>query len=261
MYEFLMALWGRNHALPERERIRVILVDEPRPFDSFRTTEDLEAHFDSIPDRNVQMARVVAETVQHDTSNRNSVFIVGAAHAFKSAVPGIAVGNRRSQPAPSAAAQLVTIFSDADVFTIFSHMPVLSNNGTVHGRPRHGAFDRAFAQLGNRPIAFDLRKCPLADEPFDGIYEITYAEKVGSYGENYDAYLFLGPLEDEAEEYFLYDVLTDSFVVELKRRAAISKGSLEAWFGVDTETREAIIDHYMQRLEGMKRWPMLSQQK
>ena len=261
MYEFLMALWDRNHALPERERIRVILVDEPRPFDSIRTTEELEAHFDSIPDRNVQMARVVAETVQHDTSNRNSVFIVGAAHAFKSAVPGIAVGNRRPQPAPSAAAQLVTIFSDADVFTIFPHMPVLSNNGTVHGRPRHGAFDRAFAQLGNRPIAFDLRKSPLADEPFDGIYEITYAEQVGSYGENYDAYLFLGPLEDEAEEYFLYDVLTDSFVVELKRRAAISKGSLKAWFGVDTETREAIIDHYMQRLEGKKRWPMLSMQK
>ena len=260
MYEFLMALWERNHALPERERIRVVLVDEPRPFGSFRTAADLEAHFDSIPDRNVQMARIVAETVQHDTSSRNSVFIVGVAHAYKSAVPGIAVGGRHSQPAPSAAAQLVSIFSDADVFTIFPHLPILSNNGTVYGRPRHGAFDRAFARLGNRPVAFDLRKSPLADEPFDGIYEITYAEHVGSYGENYDAYLFLEPLEEEAEEYFLYDVLTDSFVVELKRRATISNASLRAWFGVDTETREAIIDHYMLMLEGKKRWPTLSRQ-
>jgi len=260
MYEFLMALWERNHALPERERIKVVLVDEPRPFGSFRTAADLEAHFDSIPDRNVQMARIVAETVQHEASNRNSVFIVGAAHACKSAVPGIASGRRRSQPAPSAAAQLVTIFSDADVFTIFSHMPMLSNDGTVHGRLRHGAFDRAFAQLGNRPIAFDLRKSPLADEPFDGINEITYAKQVGSYGENYDAYLFLEPLEEEAEEYFLYDVLTDGFVAELKRRATISNGSLRAWFGVETETREAIVDHYVQRLEGKKRWPTLSPQ-
>ena len=260
MYEFLMALWERNHVLPERERLKVVLVDEPRPFSSFRTAADLEAHFDTIPDRNVHMARIVAETVQHDVSNRNSVFIVGAAHAYKSAVPGIAVGSRRSQPAPTAAAQLVTIFSDADVFSVFSHMPMLSNNGTVHGRTRHGAFDRAFAQLGNRPIAFDLRESPLADEPFDGIYEITYAEQVGSYGENYDAYLFLEPLEEEAEEYFLYEVLTDRFVEELKRRATISNGSLRAWFGVETETREAIVDQYVQRLEGKKRWPTLSPQ-
>jgi hypothetical protein len=257
MYEFLMALWKRNRALPEEERIKVVLVDEPRPFNSFQSAADLEAHFDSIPDRNVQMARMVAERVQHEASKRNSVFIVGAAHAYKSAAPGIAVGRRRSQPAPSAAAQLVSIFSDADVYSIFPHMPILSNNGTVHGRPRHGVFDRAFAQLGNRPIAFDLRKSPLADEPFDGIHEIAYAERVGSYGENHDAYLFLDPLEEEAEEYFLYDVLTDGFVEELKRRAAMSNSSLRDWFGVETETREAIIDHFEQRLEGKKRWPTL----
>lgn len=258
MYEFLMTLWERNHALPEGEKIEVVLVDEPRPFGSFRTAADLEAHFDSLPDRNVQMASVIAETIRHESPDRNSVFIVGAGHAYKSAVPGIAVGGRHRQPAPSAAAQLVALFSDADVFSIFSHMPMISNNGTAFGRPRHGAFDRAFAQLGNRPITFNLRQSPLADEPFDGIYEITYAEQVGSYGDNYDAYLFLEPLEEEPEEYFLYDVLTDAFVEELKRRAAITSGSIEAWFGVETETREAIIDHYVQRLEGKKRWPTLA---
>ena len=66
--------------------------------------------------------------------------------------------------------------------------------------------------------------------------------------------MFLEPLEAEAEEYFLFDVLTDEFVEELKRRALITDSTLKNWFGVETETREAIIDHLKMKYEGKKRW-------
>lgn len=254
MYEFLIALWELNDGLPEEDRVRVVLVDEPRPFGSFQTSEDLQAHFNSIPDRNEQMARIVTETVQSQGPKRNNVFIVGAAHAFKSSVPGIAVGRPRDEATPSAVAQLVAVFSDEEVFSIYPHMPVVSNDGTIHGKVRHGVFDSAFAELGNGAIAFDLKDCPLSGEPFDGIYEIIYAKDVGSYGDNFDAYLFLEPLEAESEEYFLFDVLTDEFVEELKRRAQMTDSSLKDWFGVETETREAIIDHLKMKYEGKKRW-------
>lgn len=254
MYEFLIDLWKLNKKLSCNNKIKVVLADEPRPFGSFETNEDLEAHFSSIPDRNEHMANIISETIQSQNSRRNNVFIVGLAHAYKSAVPGIAVGRPKSAAKPTAAAQLVKIFSDKEVFSVFPHMPIISNNGTYHGKIRHGVFDHVFAKLGNKAIAFNLKNCPFGKEPFDGIYEITYDNRVGIYQDNYDAYLFLEPLEMEAEEYFLYELLTDEYVDELKRRAKISGSSLQRWFGVAEETKEAIISHYKLKYENKKRW-------
>ncbi len=254
MYEFLIDLWKLNKKLPKKQRIDIILVDEPRPFNSFKTKKELEEHFDSVLDRNEQMARIVSTTIKSKKSKRNNLFIVGAAHAYKSSVPGIASGKPRIKAKSTAVAQLVKIFSDKEVFSIFSHGPIISNNGTIHGKVRQGVFDRAFAEYGNKPLMFNLKDSPFGKEPFDGIYEISYDEKVGSYQDNYDAYLYLESLESEDEEYFLYEILTDDYVKELKRRAKMSGSSIKRWFGVDEETKEAIIKHYKEKYEGKKRW-------
>jgi len=254
MYEFIIDLWKLNRKLPEKQKIHVILVDEPRPFYSLKTRKELDDHFNSLLDRNEQMAKIISTTIKSQGSKRNNLFIVGLAHAYKSALPGIASGRSRLEAKPTAVAQLTKIFSDKEVFSIFPHGPIISNNGLIYGKIRQGLFDQAFAEYGNKPLMFNLKDSPFGREPFDGIYEISYDSKVGSYQDNYDAYLYLECLESEDEEYFLYKILTDDYIEELKRRSKLAGSSIIKWFGVEEETKEAIINHYKEKFEGKKRW-------
>ncbi len=253
MYEFLIAMWKLNKTLPEEKRVKVVCADEPRPFKSFKNYEEMKAHFDSI-DRNERMAKIISETILTKKDKRNNLFIVGIGHAFKSPVPGFGVGRPKSESKPTAAAQLSKIFSPEKVFSIFQHCPIISNDGTIHGLIRNGLFDSVFAKSGNRPIAFKLKGSPFGKEPFDGLYEITYDKETGNFENNYDAYIFLGPLASEMGEYLFYDILTDEYVKELNRRAVMTKSSVEKWFGISEPTKEAIIKKLKSDSQNTKRW-------
>ena len=257
MYEFLIEIWKLNKTLSKEKRVNIVCVDEPRPFRSFKNYEEMKTHFDSIPDRNEQMAKTISETILTKKDKRNSLFIVGNGHAYKSPVPGFAVGRPQSESKPTAAAQLSKIFSPEEVFSIFQHCPIISNNGTIHGLIRNGLFDSVFAKFANTPIAFKLKDSPFGIEPFDGLYEITYDKETGDFGNNYDAYLFLEPLESEQGEYLLYDILTDEYVKELSRRAIMTNTSVEKWFGVSEATKEAIIEKLKSDSKNKKRWIIL----
>jgi hypothetical protein len=180
----------------------------------------LEDHFNKILDRNTQMAKIISETISAQKDQRHNLFIVGEAHAYKSSVPGIAVGRRNNESRPTAAAQLSKTFSPQEVFSIFQHCPIISNNGTIHGKIRNGLFDKG----------------------------------AGSLESNYDAYLFLEPLESEPEEYYLYDIITDTYVQELVRRTEMTKTTVNKWFGVEEITQEAIISKLKSKYENKKRW-------
>lgn len=257
MYEFLIEIWKLNKTLSQGKRVNVVCVDEPRPFKSFKNYEEMKAHFDNILDRNEQMAKTVSETILTKKDKRNSLFIVGNGHAYKSPVPGFGVGRPKSESKPTAAAQLSKIFSSEEVFSIFQHCPIISNNGTVHGLIRNGLFDSVFAKSGNSPTAFKLKDSPFGKEPFDGLYEITYEKETGDFENNYDAYIFLEPLESEQGEYLLYDILTDEYVKELNRRAIMTNTSVEKWFGVSETTKEAIIEKLKANNQNKKRWTTL----
>lgn len=256
MYEFLIEMWKLNQILPEEKRINVVCADEPRPFHSFQNFEEIKAHFDGI-DRNERMAKIISETISAQKDKRNNLFIVGVGHAFKSPVPGFGEGKPKSEAKPAAAAQLAKIFSPGEVFSIFQHCPIISNDGTMHGLIRNGLFDSAFAQSGNAPIAFQLKGSPFGREPFDGLNEITYDKEAGNFETNYDAYIFLGPLESEQGEYLFYDILTDDYIKELNRRAAMTKTSVEKWFGISEPTKEAIMEKLKGNSDNKKRWSFL----
>lgn len=52
MYEFVIDLWNLNKKLPKKRRIKVILADISRPWDSLKTNEDFIKMYKSTPDRN-----------------------------------------------------------------------------------------------------------------------------------------------------------------------------------------------------------------
>ena len=254
MYEFLLELWTVNKNLPIEKRIKVIAVDEPRPFRTFKTGKEMENYFKYTPERNDQMAEIILQTIKSSKDKRNNLFIVGLGHAFKSIITDMAIGSKEGKMKSTAASQITAALPEGQVFTIFQHIPIIDNHGHVYGKLRNGIFDYALSATGNKPVAFNLKNSPFGKEPFDALFEVSYNKMIGNYEDNYDAYIFLGPLETEQSEYLFYDILTDDYVKELERRATMTNTTVEKWFGVSEATKEAIIEKLKSDSKNNTRW-------
>lgn len=259
-YEFLIEVWKLNQTLPQNKRIRVIGVDEQLRYERIVTSEDYQNAVSNLKDRNTNMADVIENHLKTKLDKQNSLFIVGYAHAYKSHVPGGYSSAEGQAPALTAGAQLVHRLSEKNVFTILQHAPMGTNSGAV-GLVRKGLFDVAFEKAGNKPVAFDLNGSPFGAEPFDMDYEICFDDRIGSFSDNFDGYIFINPLKEESSDYILYDIWDDDFVSEMKRRASIANFNLNRWLGISEEiTKERIIEAFKTKYEGKKRWANLYEQ-
>ncbi len=257
MFEFLCDLWRLNRTLPPARRIKVVAVDIRRPYGTLRTKEELQQFFETAPNRNAFMAETIERDLRSKRDARHCLFIVGTLHVYRTAAPGFASTMTHTE-IPSAGALLAARLPRGDVYSIFTHQAIMDNHGRVRGRIRGGVFDKAFALNGNSPVAFTIDNSPFGKEPFDALPEISYRTVTGTFADNYDAYLFLGPLEDEPADYLLAELYSEDFVQELRRRAALEHKTLRDWFGVSEDTREAILGKIRKGTETRKyRWTSL----
>jgi hypothetical protein len=112
--------------------------------------------------------------------------------------------------------------------------------------------------VGNKPIAFHLAGSPFGIEPFDADYQMSFDNRVGNFSDNFDGYIFLQPLKDEESDYILYDIWSDKFVEEMKRRATLDNFNMNRWLGTESElTKELIITTFKEEYKGKKRWTKL----
>ncbi|MCL1969708.1 MAG: hypothetical protein FWF65_09220 [Bacteroidetes bacterium] len=254
-YEFLINVWKLNQTLPANKQIRVIATDEQLPYKSLHSKEDFENARKNAMDRNTCMADVVEHTLKTKADKRNCLFTVGFGHAYKSHVPGGYSSAEGQEPALSAGAQLAQRLSDKSVFTIQRHVPCMTNNGAF-GLVRQGLFDYVFEKNGNQPVAFNLDDSPFGREPYDADLDNAFDSRAGNYANNFDGYIFLQPLKDEDSDYILYDIVSDKFVNEIKRREAISGWKL--YRSIKGElTKEKIIESLKEEDEGKKRFGYL----
>ena len=255
MYEFLLDVWRLNRTLPAEKRIHVVAVDIPRPFSTFRTAEEQKKYFDTVKNRNAFMSETIEKDIRSNRDPRHSLFIVGTGHVYKSSAPGFA-SSTSAMEVPSAGAILSARFP-GEVFAVFTHQAIIDNSGRIQGRLRNGAFDEAFALNGDAPVAFEIPSSPFGQEPFDALPEVSYKTATGTFADNYDGYVFLGPLDDEPSDYTLPELYSDDFVRELSRRAGLDRTTLPQWFGIEEATRQAILDKLKKDSEGTKRWAKL----
>lgn len=241
-FEFLCKLWEINQSLPADKKVKVMLADYQIPYSKITNEEEVK----EAEDRNTHMANLIADNIENSPDKRNSLFLVGCAHAYKSDQAGIASAAHGKAPELTAGAQLTRLLGDKNVFTVFQHVMPGDNNGGNKSAIRGGIFDEAFRRNGNRPVGFKLSGSPFGAEPFDGIYEIKYKTATGSYADNFDGYLFLRPLEDEPKAVPLIEIFTDEFVKEMQRRAAVMgyDNLRYLWFGrrASELTKEYIIE-------------------
>jgi hypothetical protein len=245
-FEFLCKLWEINRLLPRDKKIRVVLADYQVPYSEIKTREEAR----ESEDRNSHMADIIANTIAKYDDSRNNLFLVGCAHAYKSNQNGLASSAYGEENQLTAGALLADKLGNDNVFTIFQHVIPGDNGGKNRSAIRGGIFDKAFEQNGNRPIGFCMANSPFGREPFDGIYEIKYNTATGTYADNFDGYLFLGPLNSEPKAIPLTEIFTEDFVAEMQRRATVLglENAKYIWFGRRSTdlTKEYIIATLMQ---------------
>jgi len=139
---------------------------------------------------------------------------------------------------------LTNRLSAKEVFIIFPHSMIVHNVKGYLGELRDGLFDRAFTANGDIPVAFDLKDSPFGSEPFDALDPVKFDPLSGCYEDNFDGYIFFGPLDNEGPEYYTEEIYTDDFVEEIKRRVKLFGSDRDRYFGIPAAdlTREKIID-------------------
>ena len=252
MYDFLINLWNINSKLPKEKKIKVFAADFPRPFYHNITTSEQYVALTKPSDRNEYMANVVDNYLNSTNDKRHCLFIVGSAHAYKS---DALVKSKWQINGKSAVNLLYAKLGKDAVFTLFTHSPIISNNGVVFWKTRKGLFDWVFVENGNTPIAFDLKDSPFGKELFDADYDLYFDIEAGSYVNNYDGYIFLQPLEEELAETPLFELYTDKFIKEIKQRAKILNCKNDMYYGMKLKdlNRQTLI--IRMKLAGtQKRW-------
>ena len=234
MFDFIMDVWKVNQKLTDDKRIKIVAIDVPRPYNTFMKREDIDNYFSKI-ERDSFMAQTIQNYLLKKKDKRNTFFIVGAAHLSKTTSNA---GGILSRSLPK-----------EDLYTYFTHCPRISNNGNIPGKIRHGMFDYVFSKTGNKPLAFNILNSPFGKEPFDGLVGIGS----GTYANNYDGYIFLGPLNEEPNGEILYELYNDAFVKELDRRYHLYGSNLKDEWHLKELSKEGIIS-YLKETEGTLKW-------
>lgn len=216
--DFFVSVWKVNQGLPPEQRLRIVLADMQRPWKEVQRAEDWQRY---NVDRDAFMAEsLLRDRREHPEESRNGFFIVGAGHTM------LACNHPTYPPMPdpieAAGWHLLQALGRENVYAILEHMPAETNVGQVQGRACLGLFDSAFAATGSRPVAFPLDTGPFGAERVDTFPDLQIAS---SYRDGYDAYLYLGPLEEESFSSLIPSFYTDEFVSELDRRYRMMYGT------------------------------------
>ena len=229
--EFCQAVWDVNQSLPKAQRLRIVLADIARPWKAIHSRTDGAKHFNV--DRDEFMGRQIERDLrEHAQDSRHALFIVGCMHAPKNlAHPG-------GEPFKSAGWHLGQTLGVTNVLAVFPHSAVMSDHHDLDGRLALGLFESAFAALTNRPMAFPIDHGPFGELVFDHSLDFTTPDP---YRAGFDAFLYLGPLEDEIVSPLIPGFYTDEYAREIDRRLrAMESPGLESDPAIGQVSGEAI---------------------
>lgn len=229
-YDFMVSLWKINRELPRGKKIKLMMVDAQYHWEAIQGIEGIleDRERSRKRSRNRNMAEHIEAYMKKAPDKRGGLFIVGTGHGNKSAVKL----HDGSFPEKGAGALLAGMMGEDKIFSITTHGPLISNLGRTEDKIGYAFFDRVFRRNGDKPVAFDLKGNLFGERLYDGMLESKYDVQAGTYQNNYDGYIFLGPLLTEERAQFIPGLFSDEFVEEIKRRARIMGIEDEDWGGV-----------------------------
>ncbi|MAT70069.1 MAG: hypothetical protein CMJ58_11155 [Planctomycetaceae bacterium] len=213
MLDFFVSVWETNRQLDPQRRIRIVLVDMQRPWRELIREQRLHKY---DGDRNQLMADNIRRDMATSADPRHALFIVGYAHLES-------VRHAGAEKPRRTAGVILREWLHDNLLTIVQHGPMIANMGRVFGRAAEGLFDEAFAEQGHAPVAFSLRGSQFGTHRFD-LNGDERDSAMSNFEEAFDAYLYLGPLEDERFSPLISGFYTDDFAQELDQRYRLLTG-------------------------------------
>lgn len=223
VFDLLMAVGTANKSLPKELRVRIVLVDQQRPWEMIKDPADLRP-YDVVPE-SYMANNVLRHFVMNPGETRNAFFILNFAQATKNL-------RWRADDAPirSVGWRIADVLGD-QCFAVMEHVPQISERGSISGRAARGLFDSAFLTTQYKPVAVALANSPFGTEQFDAATDLDSA---GFYQDAFDGLINLGKLEDEHSASLIEGFFTEDFLKEIDRRHKLVFGrSLADEIGFD----------------------------
>lgn len=243
-----------NQALLPAERLHCVAVSPPIYWEALHTRADYDRFLDTLASRDYAMYLTIRGELDGFHAGRKGVFLTNTRHAYNGFRtrdgrtawntaaffhhwdPGttcsIRIHNLALQITPRAAPPATPRSAQG-----------LDGYDTAWVRVDGGAWDAAFARSGNAPVAIALAGTPFAATPFVGPGSRSAAADL-TFGELYDATIFLAPVDRLHESARTVFYVTAAFKRELKRRLTLLNpgGAADLRNTCEADSADACID-------------------
>ena len=224
-FDLLATVHGVNRALADSERIRVVAVGSPSYWSEIETARDIEVFRQGLDAYDYTMYAMIRSTLG---SGGKGIFLTNTRHAYQAVrhADGSLSWNATTYFHEREPERAVSIRFHAPQLVIERVREDTSAVRTTEGldridyrwdRMEGGAWDRAFRDHGNGPVAVPLAGTAFGRAPYVGNHMLDVAPGT-TMADAYDAVIFLAPLEELRQTALVGELYTPEFRVELARR-------------------------------------------
>jgi hypothetical protein len=243
-----------NQALSPADRLRCVGVSPPIYWEALHTRADYDRFLDTLASRDHAMYLTIRGELDGFHAGRKGVFLTNTRHAYN------ALRTREGRIAWNTAAffhhrdpgKTCSVRIHNVALQVTPRVTPAAGPRSAQGldgadiawvRVDGGAWDAAFARNGNTPVGIALAGTPFAAAPFVGPGSQAAAPDL-TFGELYDATLFLAPVDRLHESARAAFYVTPAFKRELKRRLTLLNpgGASDLRKTCAADTADACID-------------------
>jgi hypothetical protein len=232
-FDFLHAVYVANSGLPTQERWRIIAVGSSVYWQAITTPKDLE-HFrtSDLAVYDYYMYQVILRELDGLKGDKKGLFLTNTRHAYKGIkrADGAFFWNvgtffHQWHPGKTYSIRMHNVY----LFVESIKPPSAQIAKTTEGMERKvykfvkiadGAWDKAFKDNGNTPIAVPFQTTAFGKEAYIGNHQAE-ALPNQTMSDAYDAVVFLAPLEALHSTALTSSIYTSEFLKELERRYRI----------------------------------------
>jgi len=226
-------VWDLNQQLSQKDKIRIIGVDQPIYWEGLHTREDYDVYQQSLVARDNFMYNTILKYMDEFHSNKKGVFLTNTRHAYKCIKKGDGqiYWNTGTFFYKWHSGRTYSVRFHNVILNIESEQKDMKNT-SMEGLDRlvykwvrmdDGLWDKAFAKNGNIPVAIPFKDNIFGQYRYLGNHMADILPGQTMY-DSYDALIFLKPLEDtkfSAHTNFFY---TNTFKKEVEHRVRVIQG-------------------------------------
>lgn len=237
-FDLLHAVYTVNRELREKDRVKLLAVNNPVYWNEIKTPEDVALFRKSLVGNDYSMYKVILSYMAGFKAGRKGIFLTNTRHAYKG------IRDKKNNyywdcgtffhqwnPGQTYSIRIHNAGLYLEGKRDISPDQVQTTAGTENYiikwiRMEKGKWDCAFKEYGNKPVAFDMKDTPFGSTPYTGNHMLDAAAGQTMY-DAYDALIFLAPLDSLHMTAVTNVIYTPDFKIELERRYRILETPLQ----------------------------------